>query len=417
MKKIFFIALVFLFFDSYCQKNVHQLREKLHNLPQNSSIEVISKTDRQNLIIDTVQKDFFVPQVNYNQLKIIKYNDTIQKVTGEEEKKYRDKLSLTLPGDRIKKIPEFHMEIPEDSGVGGDPLIFSPMFTNLKPLVYDPDNEEGFTSVLSFMLFSENGENKQKIKTPVHLEINSTRLNTVPQRITMDYVNLPSKDIKVFTREVKDSVDIKIITSSAPKGYVYYLKVDPFLRLSSHDNDIQGLGIEEAEFDVQFRGSSSSDEELVTIRSSAGEVNPSSFNLAYNKTQKVKVRSQGLKDIVLTASVATTGSTPIPDSNTLVFEQKFPFLFLGFAIIGGILGVLIRLGVEGARKYPARMMMSGILMGLLGSLAYYVLGINLLELEVSSTFNEFAVLTFSALCSLMLQPVFFKEKNIPEIEA
>ncbi len=416
MKNIFLISFAFFFLHTHGQANLNQIRDRLNRLPTNSSIEVSSRVDHQNLTIDTVQNDFFVPQVDFNQSKIIKYNDTIQKVSREDVLKYRDKLSLTLPGDRIKKIPEFHIEIPEDSGVGGNPLIFSPMFTNLKPLVYDPDNEEGYTSILSFMLFSENGENEQKIKTPVHLEINSTRLNTVPQRLTMDYVNLPSKDIKVFTREVKDSVDIKIITNSAPKGYVYYLKVDPFLRLSSHDNDIQGLGIEEAEFDVQFRGSSSSDEELVTIISSAGEVSPSSFNLAYNKTQKVKVRSQGLKDIVLSASVATTGSTPIPDSNTLVFKQKFPFLFLGFAIIGGILGVLIRLGIEGARKYPARMMMSGILMGLLGSLTYYVLGINLLELEVSSTFNEFAVLTFSALCSLMLQPVFFKEKNVPEIE-
>jgi len=35
--------------------------------------------------------------------------------------------------------------------------------------------------------------------------------------------------------------------------------------------------------------------------------------------------------------------------------------------------------------------------GLLGALAYFVLGINLLSIEFSSTFNEFAVFGISAL--------------------
>jgi len=402
--------------NSYGQVNLNQLRDRLNQLPDNRVIEVRSTVDHQNLTIDTIQNEFLVPQVEFNQLKIIKYSDTIQKVSREDVLIYRDKLSLKLPGDHVVKLPEYHIEVPENEGEGADPLIFSPIFTNLKPLVYNPENEEGYTSILSFMLFSENGENEQKINTPFHLEINSTRLNTDPQRLTINHVNLPSKDIKVFTRNAIDSVDIRIITGSEPQGYLYYLKVDPFLRLYSHISNIQGLGVEVAEFEVQFRGSSSSEAEVINIRSSTGEVEPSSFTLPYNKTQKVKVRSQGLEDIVLSASVATSGNTPIPDSNKLVIKQKFPFIFLGFSIVGGILGVLIKSGTEGVKKYPTRMMMSGILIGLLGSLTYYVLGLNLLELEVSTTFNEFAVLTFSALCSLILQPVLFKTKSEPHIE-
>lgn len=416
MRKIILFLFALFFLNSYSQTDLKQLKARLERLPANASIEVTKRDKQQVMKVDTVKKELFVPHLDFRQVKSIKYSDKIQEVSREEEIQYKNKLPLNFPIDKIKIIPEYHIEVPENGVPGEDSLIFVPFLISQKPLIYDTENEKLYKSVLSFILYSEAGEDTQKIKNPVHLEINSSRLNSEPQKFTIDHLNLPSKDITVFTKEALDSVDLKIVTGNAPGGYTFYLKVDPFLRLYSEDDDIQGFGIEEAKFEVQFRGSTSPEEELITIRSSAGEVEPSSFTLAYNESKIVKVRSQGLKDIVVSASVSTSGNAPIPDSNTLVFKQKFPYIFLGFALFGGILGVLIRVGIEGVKKFPARMMMSGILMGILGSLAYYVLGINLLELEVSATFNEFAVLTFSALCSLLLQPLFFKPRGVLVVE-
>ncbi len=216
----------------------------------------------------------------------------------------------------------------------------------------------------------------------------------------------------MFSEEVKDSVDIRIITNSAPRGYTHYIRVNPILTLKTNQSKVQGIGIQEAKVIVQFRGSSSGNKEQVTVSSSVGEVEPDSFILGYNEAKTVKVRSQGLEDIFLTASTTSSNQYAISDSNTINIRQVFPFMFLGFALIGGILGVVIRVGFEGVKKFPLRMMGGWILMGLMGSLAYYVLGINLLGLEVSATFNEFAVLTFSTLCSLLVQPYMLKKKEL-----
>ncbi|HSI69141.1 MAG TPA: hypothetical protein VK941_02845, partial [Gillisia sp.] len=187
MKTIFSICFALISLNTFGQRTLKQLKDRLQRQPQNSSVEVISQVNDQIMTIDTFQIDTFSPQVDFNQLKIIKYNDIIQEVSPEEEVIYKDKLSWNLTGNRINIIPEFHLEIPEDSEVGEPPLIFSPIFTNLKPLIYDHEQENGYKSILTFMLFAENGEDGQKVKSPVHLEINSSRLDSFPKRFTMHH--------------------------------------------------------------------------------------------------------------------------------------------------------------------------------------------------------------------------------------
>jgi hypothetical protein len=71
-------------------------------------------------------------------------------------------------------------------------------------------------------------------------------------------------------------------------------------------------------------------------------------------------------------------------------------VFLVAALGGGLFGALLTF-LKGGKKFSFKPFLYAALIGLLCAAAYYVLGLNLLDLKVSEAFNEVAVGTFSAL--------------------
>jgi len=64
------------------------------------------------------------------------------------------------------------------------------------------------------------------------------------------------------------------------------------------------------------------------------------------------------------------------------------------------LGGAVKIFQSEEKKY-LKSLIASVLIGLLVAILYYVLGLNLLDVKVSSTFNEFAVLGFSGLGALI----------------
>lgn len=405
MKNIILLLFLIPFFVATGQETRRQLNQRINSLPPTQKVKVQEYENTQKKAEEVVDAGSFSLPDNMNKLIIAKYDDQIIKVTEPEKEKMERKFNLNIPKNNLKIIPEYYVFAPEGNN---EELIVTPVIINSKPLTYDKD--KGYEAELNFILYSESaGENGQKVKSPIHLEIKSPILQPDPEQLSIEHVNLPSTRVKVFTKSANDSVELRIITNSnIPEGYPYFLKVTPVLEINTNRPSMQGLGIQEIPISVQFKGSGNSKKENVIVKSSSGIVEPSSFKLAYNEIKMVKLRSEGLDSINIQASTSSS-EVAIQDSNIIVIHQKFPFAFLTFSLIGGLLGVLIRFGFQRSKKYPWKLFMAGILMGFLGAVIYYVLGISFFKVEMSSIMNEFAVLGFSALCSLLLKPFILKK--------
>lgn len=296
-----------------------------------------------------------------------------------------------INGQQIYSFPELHVENRGASDDNSGNIIYQPVITSLKPLVYN--HQSGiYTSTLNFLLLSQ-GEASGDISNPMPLELHSDFLDNIqPSSLSISHLNLPSTSVNISARDVRDSVQIRIVTEANSDGYETYLNVEPALNLFTERRRLQGLGIQEIPIQVNWKGSSSDESRTVNISSSKGSVTPNSVELSYNSPAIVYLRSEGLGNASLTATTSGT------QSNTLQINYIFPWLFLLFSIAGGFLGGTAKYFTLKEKPKSFLATTAGSLsIGLLGALAYFVLGINLLSIEFSSTFNEFAVFGISAL--------------------
>jgi hypothetical protein len=295
----------------------------------------------------------------------------------------------------IFSFPEVHVERREADG-GADAgsatsIIYQPVITSLKPMIYD-HGAGAFRSTLNFLLLSQD-QSSGSISNPMPIELHSDMVNAInPNRLQIGHLNLPSTSVDVLARDARDSVQIRIVTEGNTSGYETYLRVEPALNLFTERRRLQGLGIQEIPVQLSWKGSSSGGAQTVTVSSSKGTVTPTTVNLAYNRPAVVTLRSEGL------GRASVTASAPGAESNTVQIQYTFPWLFLIFSLVGGFLGGTAKFFT--LKEKPSSFLattIGSLSIGLLGAVAYFVLGINLLDIEFSSTFNEFAVLGISAL--------------------
>ena len=193
---------------------------------------------------------------------------------------------------------------------------------------------------------------------------------------------------------VSDSAEVKLSTTSFPGGYIKYLTVVPSLQISSNATSLQGFGIQEIPVQIRFVGSNAPDSAMVSLSASKGTVSPNPVYLRYNNTATVYLRSDGMGKSKLSA---ISGST---NSNDLNFRFTFPLLFLLASLLGGLIGSLAKYFLSTGEKGSARNpIIGGILIGLIGAVAYYGLGVNLLGIHLSAGLNALAVFALSSLCA------------------
>jgi hypothetical protein len=204
--------------------------------------------------------------------------------------------------------------------------------------------------------------------------------------------NMPSSRVELIADQVSDSAGVKVITTSNPDGYSTYLKVKPSLEIFTNRSTLQGYGIQKIPVDVRFIGSNSPDSVKVNFSVGKGTVNPISAYVSYNKPSTIYLSSEGIGDAKLSASTNNI------QSNDLHFTYIFPWAFLMFSMLGGLIGGLARYYFnQRKKKFPIKPIIGGIFIGFIVAVAYYFLGVNLLGLSISAGLNEIAVLGLSAL--------------------
>jgi len=364
-----------------------------------AKLEVFEVTEFQT----SPQGYFFQPQVDFRWEEHVQPQRTVYLYEGNIEQvqiSYLDQVNQDfisrISDAELFSFPEVHHDSRDSRSSDGGPLIYQPVISSKKPLVYDYNSDQ-FSSSLSFFLLSQD-QGSDRLTNPVFLEIHSDILNVIdPGQLEISHLNIPSTDVYLQGKQVRDSVQIRILTeANLTEGYEIFLNVVPALNLFTNRSQMQGLGIQEIPLQVSWKGSGSEVLTKVSLSSSKGEITPKTVWIPYNGSKTVYLRSENLGEVVIIAESMGLQSNPV------YITYIFPWIFLLFSIIGGLTGGVAKYFVI-KKNHPSffKTIIGSIAIGLIGALAYFVLGVNLLSLEFSSTLNEFAVFTVSALIAFM----------------
>lgn len=323
---------------------------------------------------------------------VVLYQNRIAKLDVASLQKYTSVTEGKLPNEDVKVIPELHVESATDRG---EVITYRVLFTMKQPLSYNA-NSNSFTGKIGFLLMSDS-DNTASVKEPVKIEVRSDEAKSIaPAKLAIDHLSIPSTDVDVVAENVTDSISVRVGTVSNPEGYVTFLKVKPVLEISANRKGLQGLGIEETEIDVRLKGYNSADSVKVVFNPGKGTITPSSVFVKYNEPATVMLRSQGLGDSKITATTSNL------NSNSLVFEFNFPWYFLLASLIGGLLGGFVKfLSSDKKKESLQKIIIGGVLTGLIVAAAYYGLGISLIGIKISAIVNEIAVFALSALGAIV----------------
>jgi hypothetical protein len=260
------------------------------------------------------------------------------------------------------------------------------------------DVGEQFNGKLVFRLLNRNNPTHpgEDLKNPVNFEIYSQKLDVInPARIELNRTNTSSPEITCKGgKGLADSVDVRIVTDFKPEGYVFHLNIEPYLEIMSIKNKILGMGIEETNMTLMLQGTTLTDSIAVSLDASLGSVDPYEIYVYPKRGKQFSVRSAGLGETVITAHA--------PNIKTIEkrFIYVFPWLFILMAVIGGILGTLAKTYIGTPGKLTLKNVGLGAAFGLIGAVAWYGLGINLLSFELSPVVNEFGAMGVGALIAL-----------------
>ena len=339
---------------------------------------------------ETVPKN--VLQFSPNQTYVVQ--EKVQTIRPIDRSAYRNldtDLRNQYASSDIKLLPETFIQTGSSTN---DQLVYRIGFESKLPLQYVFDSKK-FEGTMKFFLFPESTPSSYTLKIPVLIEVVSNDIRTIdPVSEEIDHLSIPLTEIRFEGSDLSDSAQIKIITKSNPEGYETFLRVRPAIELDSKRRTIQGFGVQTIPVSVRVVGSSLIDSVKVTFNPGKGTVEPGASYVRYDRPSVVNLRSEGIGSITLNTS-------SIFGSNELNFDYVFPWMFILMAVLGGIIGGLLKYFSKMEKMSLLNAVLKGTLLGFIGSVAYYVLGIRLIDLNASDVFNEFAVLGFSALTAYL----------------
>jgi hypothetical protein len=140
----------------------------------------------------------------------------------------------------------------------------------------------------------------------------------------------------------------------------------------------------------------------VSLTSSAGELEAVQLELGAAGSGTATLRSAGTGEALLRATGPGLGES----TTTIVFV--WPWVFLVSALLGGVLGGLAAAAQErrtGGEAHWGPSAFKGLLIGVVAALAWYALGVNLLDLDLGvPRQNELAVSALAALAGFFGVP-------------
>ena len=282
--------------------------------------------------------------------------------------------------------------VTPDSALTGE-WVLRPVYKIGDRLRWEPESERFEGRLLLAVEDTTRRRESRPLPVPIRFELLSDAESIDPTRIAVEHTNLPLQSVQVLARFAEDSLRVHLIPEFDLSGLDIWIPVVPSLTLSAPAR-IQGWGIESARVVTRVVGTGSVQPATLTLTSTAGALETVRLTTDEAGSSETQLRSAGLGSAMIAAGA--------PGFSTAAIEVDFifPWIFLLAALLGGAFGgigsaVHDGKGLEAARS---RTLLKGVFAGLLAALAWYALGISLLQLDLGvPRFNEFAVFTLAAL--------------------
>jgi hypothetical protein len=215
-----------------------------------------------------------------------------------------------------------------------------------------------------------------------------------PDTVTATQTAPPYREIRVQTDSPDAEVQVTIVSNVAPSGETLTLKVRPSLDITVTPSTIQGWGLETADVLVSAQGFASGRDNRLQLSTTLGRLSANQAALDQGGMAQVSVRSESVGSG--TVSVSGAGL----DGATTAIGYVFPWRFLGAALIGGVVGGLLR---KRSRSSSPAALLKSLGIAVLSAavvVALYVLGINLVGFALPNHGGEVLVFVVAALGAL-----------------
>jgi len=333
-----------------------------------------------NMVV--AQPNHVISLANDEKLATVKTGDSIQVLQNA---------TLSLPhvvSKRTFTLPEkYYLKV----GGSGDLVTLNTVFVSDGPMKYNPQLGV-FQGTLYVIIQDPSQTQTRTLSQSISFTIVSEADQVNPKQAEIDHSNLPATEIAIASSHPADTVSITFLTSLNPQGYKTALHVEPTLSISTADTVIQAYGIETTDLVVSMKPVVSNQQPAITASVSQGSLEPENIKLDRGQgSTRLRSGSLGKARVTLTSSEYST--------NDVSIIYVFPWRFLVFVLIGGIVGGLIRLSNK--KGPPAKLLIVGVFWGLVVAVAWAGVGLNLLKLPLPGYTNEAVVFVLGALAAIV----------------
>lgn len=218
--------------------------------------------------------------------------------------------------------------------------------------------------------------------------------STIPGSAAIDHTNLPFALLRIVAARPGDSIRIRVRPDFDPTGVQLQVPVvRPQLTIRASPTRIQGLGLETADLAVRLEGIAIEDSLAVTLSANRSRPEPSIVWINRSATATALIRSNGIG----TDSVVAEGPWFRPAFARIEF--LIPWAFTGAALLGGLVGGIIRYLWQKGKVSIGSLLLQillGVLLGIVAAAAYAV-GIRWRDVHPSATIGEAVVFVVAAL--------------------
>jgi hypothetical protein len=292
--------------------------------------------------------------------------------------------------DSAYRLPFSYLGLDREAGA---PATYRPIFLSEGPLRYRAEGDAFVGSFLLGLQDSARPTTTSEITAPVRMRFAGDADSIAPDSVVLRQTNAQMERIRVFSQGSLDSVRVLLVPPFDPRGVSLWLPIQPALAFEQTPGSIQGLGVEGATLVVGTRGTRSQDSTLVTLSASRGSLETNRIVVTQGGAV-VKLRSAGLGPD--TISARAPGWSPAQ----VTIRYQPPIVFLGAALLGGLLGGVVAYAYARRRSTASvgQFVLKGMVVGLLTCVVYFGVGINLLQFNVQvQFFNELVVFALAAL--------------------
>ena len=227
------------------------------------------------------------------------------------------------------------------------------------------------------------------LSTPIEIQVTGEADRLDPGNFEIGHTNLPYTRVTVRANAPRDTVYLVVQPTFNPTGERTPVPVERLpVQVRTSQPAIQGFGLQTATVTIRIPGAPAGIP--LVVWSTRGRLEADTLTLAASGMAVTRVRSEGIGAATVHAELGqlASGLTPI--------RYTVPWTFLAAAVLGGLLGAVIRRHREETKRRASKADLPvGICFGLLGAVAF-ALGLNLFGLDISVRIGEAATFLAAA---------------------